>query len=823
MIPNKTEEQILYNQFKFYDLESSGFCTLPNFIKTNDRIGVVLPRIKDFEIIFNYFADPETSLLNYRKFIHEIFDFKGNENNSNNEGNEYEREEDDFVNIMTEKIIYKGGSIVLLDIIKNLQINDFEENQRMNNEEFLKVLQSSKIYFSPEEIKALFRGFDYYENGVVKYQILINILLEQFWDEKKLSLSKEIYYLLTDNGRKDITLNYLKKYFNNVLQDSSEKTYFINFIDEYKKINEINVNKPMNQKDLVKFLKYYNFGQMSDMYLIDLINILRDNDVNDKKQLNNDNKIFRGFKQPKQNEREKKINCYISKGNENLEEEKMNQINYMLRDKFIKFGRKSLFNFLKHFKFYDNNTRCISKYDFSKVLKDFNIKLTVNEIDTIFKMYGTDKVGNSMTYEKFFKDLILSFTSDQRQDVINYIFDTIKERAESLERETDITFLKEMYNPKNNYFKEDETDNKLEFDDCLEIFHYSYNGYKNDDVTQKEFVEFYLFISLIVPSDEDFIFMISNEWRVPLNKMKNIKINKNKGGINLDNLIKIKNSEINKNLSNISNFAQLGENIKDYQGNMYTSPNTNSNNNSNSKPIKRGRALNRKDFGLSNDYYDKYSTYDNNNNKSNIKNYDFPKEEKEESLSLLTDKLYQRGLRGILYLYYQFLSSCPDINKITFDDFANVFKIQHIDLGHNVLKRVFGLFNSNGYLDFYSFIRNYKKELNETKLNSVEQAFTLIDKKGEDRVPLNVIKMRYDAKRHPDVLRGKYTEDEKIMEFIDCFNLCYNILRMDNKEQNNNEEEDYVDFEIFANFYEYVSFIYPRDKEFQNVVTSTWN
>ena len=40
MIPNKTEEQILYQQFKFYDLESSGFCTLQNFIKANDRLGV---------------------------------------------------------------------------------------------------------------------------------------------------------------------------------------------------------------------------------------------------------------------------------------------------------------------------------------------------------------------------------------------------------------------------------------------------------------------------------------------------------------------------------------------------------------------------------------------------------------------------------------------------------------------------------------------------------------------------------------------------------------------------------------------------------------
>jgi hypothetical protein len=38
---------------------------LAYFIKTNGRIGVVLPRINDFEIIFNYFSDPETSLLNY--------------------------------------------------------------------------------------------------------------------------------------------------------------------------------------------------------------------------------------------------------------------------------------------------------------------------------------------------------------------------------------------------------------------------------------------------------------------------------------------------------------------------------------------------------------------------------------------------------------------------------------------------------------------------------------------------------------------------------------------------------------------------------------
>ena len=153
-------------------------------------------------------------------------------------------------------------------------------------------------------------------------------------------------------------------------------------------------------------------------------------------------------------------------------------------------------------------------------------------------------------------------------------------------------------------------------------------------------------------------------------------------------------------------------------------------------------------------------------------------------------------------------------------------KIQHIDLDINTIKKIFNLFsikdnnNNELYLDFYSFIRTYKKELNENKLNAVEQAFGLIDQKGEDMVPLDIIKMKYNPKKHPDVLSGKYTEDEKFLEFVDCFNLCYNILKMDKKED---EKEEYVNFEMFANFYEYVSFIYPRDRDFQYVVNSTWN
>ena len=805
MIPNKTEEQILYKQFKFYDLDGSGLITLQNFINSNDKLGVVLPQLENYEIIFNYFADPETSLLNYRKFIYDIFNFKST-NNEKIETKKEELPENDFISILTEKIIKRGGTFTLIELVKNLQMVDFEGNKRMNIDNFLKALQRTKIVLNTNEIQTLFNEYNIFENGIVKYQILINIILEQFWDDEKLSLSEQIYYLLTGNGRKDASLNVLKNYFNQVLYDSLEKKFFIEFINEFKTINKVNISQTMNLKELVYFLKFYNFGKNSNKNLIELINILKDEEETNS-NVNNNNKQS-GFKklmnQQKKFEKEgKKINNYMGEGYENP---RINEINANLREKFIVLGRKTLFNFIKHFKFYDNKTKYISKYDFTKILKNFNIKMSIDNIDEIFKNYAVDKLQNTMNYELFLNDLILGYTPTERQDVINYIYDTIVERGENFKRDIDIPFLREVYNAKNNYFEKRENENRIEFEVCLETYHYSYNGFKIDKISKKEFCYFYYFISLLIPFDEDFFFMITNEWRVPMDNIKDL-IGKAKKIDRLDRLI-ISNDKNSK--KNLSTYAQLGENSKDYQDDYGNNDNDKSNKNNNYNNVNQNKPINRKKFG------EEYST--------NYNNYS--KEENEKPLSLLKKKLLKRGLRGILYLYSQFLSFCPDINKITFNDFNLVFKIQHIDLETNIIQKIFDLFslkNNNDneqYLNFYSFIREYKKELNENKLNVVEQAFTLIDEKGEDKIPLDVIKMKYNAKNHPDVLNGKYTEDEKIMEFLDCFNLCYEILKMDNKKNENNE---YVDFEIFANFYEYVSFLYPKDRDFEYIVNSTWN
>ena len=774
MIPNKTEEQILYQQFKFFDLDSSGFCNLQNFIKANDRLGVVLPNMQNFEIIFNFFSDNETSLLNYRKFIGEIFNFRPKK-----EKNEkiIHKKEENFVEIITKKLLEKGGTFSFIGVVRNLQIEDFEGNKWINVDSFMKVLQKCKIFLNPEEIRTLFDEYDFFDNGIVKYEILIDIILEQFWDKDKLGMCEQIYYLLTGNGKKSTNLNILKNYFEEILEDNNEKKYFLEFINEYKIIDQNNVNQNMNLKDLVRFLKFYNFGRYSNEYLQELINILtEEKNFNKKKQLKREGQI---------------INNNLEEG---YEDPKLNEVYSKLRERLIYFGRKTLFNFLKHFKFYDNKTKTISKYNFSKILKNFNIKLSIDDIDIVFKIFSTDKAYNTMNYELFLNDLISGYVSKLRNNVINYIYDTLLKRVKNFQREIDVPFLKEEYNAINNYFIKEESENRNDYEECLETFHYSFNGLKEEKIGKKEFCEFYYFISFLIPDEEDFIDLISNEWRIHVNYQDFENINKR---INDNNKkLNITDKRNDKNINNINKEDNIRMNtLKEYR------------------------------HKKKNNMKEKEKIYQ--KNKIDIQAEELNnKQSEKEALSLLTNKLFKRGLRGILYLYSQFLSLCPDLNKISLNDFILVLKIQHLNIDINSAKKIFNMFSiiegDQKFLDFYSFMRTYKKELNEYKLNIVEEIFSKIDTKGEDKINLNVLKMKYDASRHPDVLNGKYSEDEKIMEFLDCFGLCYDILKFDN-EMKNEENKDYVDFEIFANFYEYVSFIHPNDKDFEYVIRSTWN
>ena len=751
MIPNKTESQILYQQFKYFDLDSTGFCTLQNFIRVQNRVGVVLPKVKDFEKIFQYFCDTETSLLNYKHFCNIIFNLDDYNQNHLDDEVKYEK---DFVSILINKLLDLNGPLTLLELLKNMQMIDFEGNKRLNSDEFLTALKRTGIKLDSNEIQSLFLGQNYFVNGVVKYQILIDILLGRFWDEKKNSLSEEIFFILTNEGRKVISLNDMKNTLDKIVEESNDKKFLMNFIEKYKIINKNRINQNLILNDLIKFLKFYGFGQDSYSFLENLLSVLKPEE---------EVKFIPKKIERKNENNNKKMECIIKNDNKNENNKQMRDIFEILREKLYNYSRKTFFNFIKHFKYYDNNSDFMTKYNFSKVLKDFNINLEQSDLEKIFAEYGTVNNEKTMNYKNFINDLISEFTNEKREKVIKYIYGTIEERGNKFNRDIDLSFLKEVYNGRKNYFVKEEADNRLEFEDCLELYNYIYKGNKNEMFNLDYFLEFYKCVSFLVKSDEDFIQLMSNEWRVPLDYIEN---------------------EIQENKYDYINESNTKENYE-YENDK--------------KPKLIEKLKNKKDF---------------------------VEEKNDKSLILLNDILKSRDLRGILYLHLEFINSCHDLSKITFNDFVNVLEIQHINLSNSDMKDLFNIFaskNNPNFLNFSAFIRNYKIQLNENKLSCVEQAFSNIDTSENDKVPLNLIKKKFKANNHPDVLNGIRKEEDIILEFLDCFNINYEILNLDSKNKNENSEQKYIDFEIFANFYEYVSFIYPDNNEFEKIVNSAWN
>ena len=751
MIPNKTESQILYQQFKYFDLDSTGFCTLQNFIRVQNRVGVVLPKVKDFEKIFQYFCDPETSLLNYKHFCNVIFNL--DEYNQHQDDTEVKYEKD-FISILINKLLDLNGPLTLLELLKNMQMIDFEGNKRLNSDEFLTALKRTGIKLETNEIQSLFLGQYYFINGVVKYQMLIDILLGRFWDEKKNSLSEEIFFILTNEGRKVISLNDMKNTLDKIVEESNDKKFLMNFIEKYKIINKNRINQNLILNDLIRFLKFYGFGQESYSFLENLLSVLKP----EQEIKFTPKKIER-----KNGNINKRKEYMVPNGNNNENNKQIRDIFENLREKLYNYGRKTFFNFIKHFKYYDNNSDFMTKYNFSKVLKDFNIILEQNDLEKIFDEYGVINNEKVMNYKNFINDLISEFTNGKREKIIKYIYGTIEERGNKFNRDIDLSFLKEVYNARKNYFIKEEADNRLEFEDCLELYNYIYKGNKNDIFNFDYFLEFYKCVSFLIQSDEDFIQLMSNEWRVPIDYIEN---------------------EIQENKYDYTNESNAKENYE-YEYDK--------------KPKLIEKLKNKKDF---------------------------VEEKNDKSLILLNDILKSRDLRGILYLHLEFINSCHDLSKITFNDFVNVLEIQHINLSNSDMQDLFNMFsskNNKNFLDFSAFIRNFKIQLNENKLSCVEQAFGNIDINENDKVPINLIKKKFKANNHPNVLNGLRKEEDIILEFLDCFNINYEILNLDSKNKNGNDDQRYIDFEIFANFYEYVSFIYPDDNEFEKIINSAWN
>ena len=717
-------------------MNSTGSSSFQDFLKVNKRLGIVFNNEKNFEKIFKYFAEPDTSLINYKKFCQIIFEFYSFERYNKNKYN-CNNEKETFNDIIIKKIIEQKSAFTLLELIKNIKIIDSENTNRIFYSDFITALKRTNINLDEEEKSKIYEQCHYFINKNVYYEHMINILLDQFWTEKKNRLCENIFFSLTNNGKKCISINYIQKLFNNEFN----KYDFFNFIEQYKLINNNNSSDFITLTEFIKLFKYYNFGNYDSDFLEEINSILSSN-VNSN-QKDNYSSLKNYFNKSDFNHKKKlHYSRSTDKININKRNDKTNlcKIIHNIKNTFQNYGRISFFNFIKQFKYYETKDNLINRNNFLKVFNNFNIKLTSTDADIIFNKFGIDYSKNYIYYNDFIKYISVNYTNKKREKIIESIYDTLSTRCGKCNLDLNIQDLKDLYNAKNNYFIKEESDNYLEFIDCLDIFHFSYKEIKSDKFAKKEFLEFYRLISFLIEDDNDFIYLISNEWKVDIN---------NNTELDYKNIKKKSNFDMNKN--------------------------------------------------------ERYFLND------------------------LKNELIKKGVKGLLSLHYKFMTLCSNVDKINMNEFINIFQLEHINFDINEFKDIFNYFSFNSeniYLDYYRFIRFFKKELNDNKLDVVEKIYLSLKNEyyhdnnyEEEEIPLNIIKNKYNAKKHPEVIDGKISENEIIKEFRDSFDINYEIFNCQEKKGKN---EKYVDFDMFANFYEYVSFLYSEDNEFINLLVSTW-
>ncbi len=175
--------------------------------------------------------------------------------------------------------------------------------------------------------------------------------------------------------------------------------------------------------------------------------------------------------------------------------------------------------------------------------------------------------------------------------------------------------------------------------------------------------------------------------------------------------------------------------------------------------------------------------------KSSFQNQNLKSEKSEAELfkdpfAKFTDKLHKRGLRGLINLHKQFLLSCQNLNSISLNDFSKVLKLQRLDFSKediDFLFRKYKIANKNNpiepaFLNFPGFIRSFKAVLNQNRLRAVEAAFAALDEDKTEMLFLDDVKIKFNAKQHPEALRQRRSEEEILLEFIDCFDLNYVYL-----------------------------------------------
>lgn len=189
-----------------------------------------------------------------------------------------------------------------------------------------------------------------------------------------------------------------------------------------------------------------------------------------------------------------------------------------------------------------------------------------------------------------------------------------------------------------------------------------------------------------------------------------------------------------------------------------------------------------------------------------------------ELVEKLRTKLASRGARGIIGLGKQF-RIMDDNNSRSLDtyEFNKAMKDYMLGFNDSELRTLFQYFDMDrsGTIDYDEFMRAIKGPMNANRKKFVAQAYNKLDKDKNGYIDINDIKGVYNGSKHPDVLQGKKTEEQILMEFLETFETHHSM-------RNNSAPDHIVTKEEFDEYYNNISASIDNDQYFELMMNNAW-
>ena len=150
-------------------------------------------------------------------------------------------------------------------------------------------------------------------------------------------------------------------------------------------------------------------------------------------------------------------------------------------------------------------------------------------------------------------------------------------------------------------------------------------------------------------------------------------------------------------------------------------------------------------------------------------------------------------------------------------EFTKAMKDYMLGFSDSEIKTLYAYFDSDrsGSVDYDEFLRSLRGPMNPFRRKLVAQAYNKLDKDRSGFIDINDIKGVYSAKTHPDVLSGKKTEEQILLEFLETFETHHSL-------RNNDAPDHIVTKEEFDEYYNNVSASVDNDQYFELMMNNAW-